>query len=192
MARTKVVGWGLPTLNCARLRSVIGIIILLTGIGAGFGALPASTYGVNLAWDRSPSVGITGYRIYFGPTSKSYTNSVAVGNVTSNLVTGLVAGTYFFTVVAYDANGIESLSSNEIMVVPGLATLRIGISANRRAVLTLLGPAGHTYEILAAQTLGAWAVIGTVTIGTNGSVGFTDTNAPIFPKRFYRTRDTQP
>ncbi len=193
IARTGVVGWGLPQRRIASALGILWLTTLLTGSGVVFGAAPTNGYNVKLAWDRSPSLGVTGYRIYYGPASGNYTNSVMAGNVTSNSITGLAGGgMYFFTVVAYDASGVESLPSNEIIFVPGIATLRISIAANRRAVLTVFGPVGRTYEIQAAQTFGTWTVIGTRTIGTNGSFSFTDTNAPGFPRRFYRTRDTQP
>jgi hypothetical protein len=50
------------------------------------------------------------------------------------------------------------------------------------------GPISHTYDIQATQDFKTWTVIGTVTVGTNGSAVFTDTNAPSFSRRFYRTR----
>ena len=194
MARPEVVGRGLPSLRFARRISICWLFILCVGLGTSFGAVPPpSTYSVNLAWDQSPSLGVAGYRIYYGGATGNYSNSVVAGNVTSNSISGLTGGgTYFFTVVAYDASGVESVPSNEIIFVPGIATLRISIAANRRAVLTVIGPVGRTYEIQAAQTLGTWAVIGTGSIGPNGSFSFTDTNAAGFPKRFYRTRATQP
>ena len=51
----------------------------------------------------------------------------------------------------------------------------------------MTGPVGHTYEIQATQDFKTWTVIGTVTVGTNGSFIFTDTNAASFSRRFYRT-----
>ena len=192
MARPAVVGWSRPSINRCRWSGILGVAILLLGAGLLFGAAPPSTYTVNLAWDRSPSVEVTGYRIYYGIASGNYSNSVVTGNVASNSVAGLVGGvTYFLAVTAFDAAGVESPPSNEIRYAPGLATVQISLAANRRAVLTVRGLSGHIYEIQAAQTLATWTVIGTVTVGTSGSVSFTDTNAPNFRNRFYRTRDTQ-
>ena len=69
---------------------------------------------VTLAWDASPDASAVGYRIYYGPASGVYTNSAAVGNVTSATLAGLVDGvTYFFAATAYNASGDESLFSNE-------------------------------------------------------------------------------
>ena len=69
---------------------------------------------VTLAWDASLDASVTGYRIYYGPATASYTNSVAVGNVTNATITNLVSGaTYFFAATASDASGLESDFSNE-------------------------------------------------------------------------------
>lgn len=81
--------------------------------------LPA-TNRVTLRWDRSPDVSVTGYKIYLGPTSAGYTNSVTVGNVTNAVISNLVATTtYFFAATAYESSGLESDFSNEtIYTVP--------------------------------------------------------------------------
>jgi hypothetical protein len=179
-----------------RLTGVLGAILLLALLhnpGQAFSAILPGTYNVGLAWDRSPDNSVAGYRLYYGGASRNYTNSVVVGNVTTNTVSGLASGIpYFFAVTAYDASGSESDFSNEAISVPGQPGVRIGITPAKQAVLTVTGLIGHTYEVLASTNLTAWTVIGTVTLGASGSVEFTDTNAASFPKRFYRTRDTQP
>jgi Fibronectin type III domain len=150
---------------------------------------------VILAWDASPSAEATGYRIYYGAASGNYTNSVTVGNVTSNTFPGLVVGaTYSFAVVAYNSIGLESIFSNEIIyTVPGgLAKLQIVIAANKQAILTVTGRASHAYEIQTTTNLNTWTILGTVTTGASGSANYTNTNAGSFSKRFYRTRDTAP
>ena len=146
-------------------------------------------YSVALTWDRSPSPGVVGYRVYYGGASGNYTNNVVVGNVTTNTVPGLSPGvTYFFTITAYGANGLESPLSNEISFVPGLPTVRIRVTPAGQAVLTVKGRIGTNYNILATQTFTNWTVIGTVALGASGSVDFTDTNAASFSNRFYRTQ----
>ena len=57
-----------------------------------------------------------------------------------------------------------------------------------RFALAVTGTVGHTYDIQATQDFKTWTVIGTVTVGATGSLNFTDTNAPSFSRRFYRTR----
>lgn len=114
------------------------------------------------------------------------------GNVTTNTISGLASGvTYFFAITANTAGGLESDFSNEISLVPGLSTVRIHVTSSGQAVLTVKGLIGHTYELQATPDLTTWTVIGAVTVGASGSANFTNANASSFPKRFYRTRDTQ-
>ena len=69
---------------------------------------------VRLAWTASISTNVVGYKIYYGPASGVYTNTVAVGNTTNAAVTGLVEGvTYYFAATAFDDSGVESQFSNE-------------------------------------------------------------------------------
>jgi hypothetical protein len=144
---------------------------------------------VTLGWDAS-SGNVAGYRLYYGPTSGVYTNSIDVGNTTSNKVSGLANGsTYFFAVTAYTIAGVESPYSNEINYTPGAPGVRIRLNSPNQPTITVSGLAGHTYEILATQNLTSWTVIGTTTLGLSGSFDFTDTNAVYFPARFYRTRE---
>ena len=131
--------------------------------------LPGSS-SVALAWNTSPSLGVTGYRVHYGAASGSYTNSVVVGNLTTGTVSGLAGGvTYFFAVAAYNASGPESDLSNSFSYA-------------------VTGQIGHTYEIHATQDFKTWTFIGTGTPGASGSVTLNVGNAASFPKRFYRTR----
>ncbi len=66
--------------------------------------------------------------------------------------------------------------------------MQLRITPTRQFNLTVNGPVGHTYNIQATQDFKTWTVIGSVTVGTNGSVVFTDTNAANYSRRFYRTQ----
>jgi fibronectin type 3 domain-containing protein len=157
-----------------------------------FGVTIPGPTSVTLSWNASPSPDIAGYRVHYGPASRSYTNIVEAGNVMSTTVSGLVSGaTYYFAVTAYNALGLESVFSNETTFPSGLATVRIRLTPARQAVLTVSGVVGRTYQIQATQDLKNWATIGTVTIGAGGSTEFTDTSAGSFSQRFYRIWSTQ-
>jgi hypothetical protein len=176
------------------LTKVLGGVLLLglfqNPIAALGVTLPPS-YSVTLAWDGSTSAGIAGYRVYYGTTTGIYTNSVTAGNVTTNTVTGLAAGvTYFFAVTSYDTNALESPFSSEISYTAptGLQTVGINVASNRQVMVILTGQIGQTYNIQATRDFKTWSVIGTVTIGSSGSVGFIDTNASNYSQRFYRTQ----
>ena len=75
---------------------------------------------LQLAWDPSPSPDVTGYMLYYGPTSGGYTQSIDMGNVTEYIDYNLIDGqTYYFAVTAYDSYGDQSDYSNEVSAAIG-------------------------------------------------------------------------
>jgi hypothetical protein len=70
---------------------------------------------VSLAWDPNTEADLAGYRIHYGKTSGVYDEHIDVRNVTQYTVTGLDVGVYYFAATAYNAGGIESAYSNEIL-----------------------------------------------------------------------------
>ena len=157
-----------------------------------FNARLPDPYSVTLTWDPGTSPEVAGYHLYYGAASGNYTNSIVMGNATTVTVSRLSSGvTYFFAVTAIGADGQESGFSDEISLVPGLPTVQTRVTASGQAILTVKGLIGRIYDIQATQDFKTWTIIGTVTVGADGSLDFTDTNAAGFPKRFYRTRDTQ-
>lgn len=154
------------------------------------GATVAAQYGVALSWERSTSTAVSGYRVYYGTASGNYTNSLTVGNVTTNTVLGLTGGVpYFFAIRAYTVGGMESPFSAESRFVPGQAQMQIRRQPGRQFLLTISGLIGHSYEIQATQDFKTWQAIGTVTLGSTGATNFTDLNVPLFSRRYYRTRE---
>jgi hypothetical protein len=146
---------------------------------------------VTLAWNPSSNPLVAGFNIYYGGASGVYTNKTSVGTATSVTIPDLVIGaTYYFAATTYSAAGAESALSSEVAytVPEPPAGLQLGVTPTKQFILTMTGPVGHVYEIQATQNFQTWRVIGTVTVGTNGSFTFTDTNAASFSKRFYRTR----
>jgi hypothetical protein len=70
---------------------------------------------VTLAWDAVAASDLAGYVLYYGYASGSYTMSIDVGNYTSASLSNLDEGkTYYFVASAYDIDGYESSSSNEV------------------------------------------------------------------------------
>ena len=90
-------------------------------------APPAGSHGasssVSLSWeaptqnnDGSPITNLAGYKIHYGTSSDSYTETVALSNagLTRYVIDNLKSGTYYFAITAYNAQGIESSLSGEI------------------------------------------------------------------------------
>jgi hypothetical protein len=79
--------------------------------------------GVNLAWAPSPSSpNIDGYRIYYGTSSRNYSEHLDVGMVTSAKVPKATnGGSYFYVVVAYKG-ALESPPSNEVATASARST----------------------------------------------------------------------
>ena len=147
--------------------------------------------GITLVWDPSVGTNVSGYRIYYGAASRTYTSMVEAGNTTSASIPALVEGTtYYFTVRVYDSLGEESDYSNEIRDTPPMVAARLQTRAapTGHFILTVTGEVGRTYSIQASSNLTTWTVIGTGMMPAGGSLDFIDTNAANFLKRFYRTQ----
>ena len=78
-------------------------------------ALAAYAASVTLAWTPSPDASVVGYRLYWGASSRVYSNSVTVGNVRTSTIPDLGMSTFYvFAATAYDSSGVESEFSNEV------------------------------------------------------------------------------
>jgi hypothetical protein len=96
-----------------------GAAIVLLALLAWAPRLAATTQGpmIALGWDASTDPTVTGYNVYYGASSRNYTNVLAVGNTTSTMVSNLVTGvTYYFAATTYTADGLESDYSVEASI----------------------------------------------------------------------------
>lgn len=64
--------------------------------------------------DGTSLTGVTGYRLYYGQSPANLSQSILVSGagVTSRVVNGLAAGTYYFAVATLNSAGLESDPSN--------------------------------------------------------------------------------
>jgi hypothetical protein len=77
----------------------------------------ASAAEVTVCWTKSPCPDRTGYRVYWGTASNTYTDFVDVGDVSQAVIGGLDYGVeYFFSVTAWGPNG-ESPHANEVSII---------------------------------------------------------------------------
>jgi Fibronectin type III domain len=105
-------------------RNVFRVILLGAALCAPvFGQSPPATSSVTLAWDKSPSHNVKGYRLHYGTAPRKYQGVMDVGKKTTCKIVNLIPGKkYYFVVGAYNAAGRESLPSNECaFVAPKLA-----------------------------------------------------------------------
>jgi hypothetical protein len=93
-----------------------GKTILALILGSTLVAFSVATAGsAKVSWDPNTEEDLSGYKIYYGLGSKSYSDVVDVGNVTSITLNALdVDRTYYFSVTAYDLAGNESVFSEEV------------------------------------------------------------------------------
>jgi len=81
---------------------------------------PAIAGQLTLSWDAVANA--TGYKIFYGQSTASYTSSLSVGNVTTYTVPSLADGTtYYFAVTATNGTTESSYSNQVSAVVPGSA-----------------------------------------------------------------------
>ncbi len=178
-------------------------------------ATSAMGASVTLAWNSSPSPGVTGYHLYVGVMSGQYIETNDVGNLTSAMVSDLLPGmTYFFAASAYNALNLESALSAEISYTvplfpqhiaitppataisfnPGtcLPQLQLALNGQNQAVLTGTGPPGAAYDLLVCTNLGSWSVLSQVTMSPGGACQFVDTGvfSSNTPNRYYRLSPT--
>ncbi|HBZ57076.1 MAG TPA: hypothetical protein DEO88_16855, partial [Syntrophobacteraceae bacterium] len=101
-------------------KQLIGSFSLLPPLLLAFGifvccAQPAHAAQVTLAWDPNSQPEVTGYKIYWGVKSGSYSNHVDVGKLTTCTLAGLASGTtYYFVATCYTSTGAESGYSNQV------------------------------------------------------------------------------
>ena len=94
-------------------RTTLAFLTFLSFLLVGGHAAHAAD--VTLAWDANTDP-VAGYRLYYGHASRSYQNSVDVGNVTMYTWSGLAEGrTYYFAVTAYNSSNVESAYSAELV-----------------------------------------------------------------------------
>jgi hypothetical protein len=82
------------------------------------GTATISWVAPTLRADETPLVNLAGYRIHYGTDVNALYNTVHVGNpgLTSYVVQNLAAGTYYFSVTAFDSVGTISELSNKMTI----------------------------------------------------------------------------
>jgi hypothetical protein len=105
----------------------------------------ASSAQVTLSWhppttntNGTPLTDLSGYKVYYGTTSKSYSHVIDAGNTNTYVITNLSNGTFYFAVTAYDLSGNESAYSDEVSKTIQ-STSQYTLTVNRRGNGTVRG-----------------------------------------------------
>src|SRR5579872_5721768 len=97
------------------VRCAAYITILLAPLATPVSVLATPGQAVTLSWDTSTDPTVTGYNVYYGNSSRGYTNLVPAGTLTTAIVSNLASGaTYYFAATTYNAAGLESDFSAEV------------------------------------------------------------------------------
>jgi hypothetical protein len=98
--------------------AILGLVLIGLGYGEyrGGGCGSGEIGAIKLAWDPNTDPDVAGYKVYYGASPGKYGPGIAVGNVTTYELTGLIKGQkYYLAITAYDKAGKESRFSTEII-----------------------------------------------------------------------------
>ena len=141
-----------------------------------------------LAWNSSLDPTVTGYAIYYGVngTANTRVNAGSATQVTLNSLS--TASNYCFSVVAYNAAGMESPRSALMYYTPpAVSGLKLTRQANAVSVHFQVATNG-TCHIQYTPTLSPaqWQTLTLATADANGNINVTDLLTNSVPSRFYR------
>lgn len=94
--------------------------------GFSIDVVDVGNFSVSLSWtpptqnsDNSPLADLAAYKIYYGIAEGEYPNAIQINNpgISTYVVEGLAANTYYFVATAINSNGTESDFSNVAIYV---------------------------------------------------------------------------
>ena len=152
--------------------------------------------GTAIAVDKSDNVYVTGY----SPGTNSGNDIVTIeydnnGNqLWLGRYNGPANGDDEANAIAVDVNGNVYVAGYETVAGGGTEMILIKYApgpilnkqANGNILLQAEGSPAQIFDFQASTNLQTWQDLGTSTADTNGNAQFLDTNAPLFPYRFYQ------
>jgi hypothetical protein len=177
----------LKILSTARI-SLVSVLMILPKFSHLEGAvLPASP--CTLGWNLSQDVSVAGYVLYYGITGSATNRQVLGMTNTVTLFNLLASSNYFFYVVAYDAEGLESPPSNVVYYNPqALSPLKLTSPVQGTMNLQFRAAPGSVCLIEYTPSLNPaqWQILGSAMADSNGNITITDSTAGSSSSRFYR------
>jgi hypothetical protein len=168
---------------------IILLFVLLSSAAFTNKSLAGTACPCTLEWESSPDSGVAGYALYYSVFGSLVTNRLDVGPATSATLKNLTAfASYYFYVVAYDANQVESGPSNLLpYTAPVVSLLELSQPSIGAVNLSFHVPVRAACHVEYTDTLTPpnWQVLTTATSDSNGLVAVSD---PVVSGagRFYR------
>lgn len=151
---------------------------------------------ITLGWNPAFDGSVYGYAIYYGRTNQTTNTRIDAGTNLSCTISGMVVGTtYRIFAVSYNAQGVESPPSNQLLYTPTTPAvtnapprLQIARQSNGSMKLSYTAGTNKTCAIQFAPTPTAkyWQTLTNVAANQVGDVIATDISASRVPQRFYR------
>lgn len=88
------------------------IVVSLSMVGLSVGLATE----VSFAWRANSEPDLAGYRLYWGPDSRQYTNAIQLGLVTDACLE--ISGQQYFALTAVNSNSLESEFTAELVYEP--------------------------------------------------------------------------
>lgn len=151
---------------------------------------PLSAMPITLAWSPANDPSVAGYAIYYGRMNQSTLNRIDAGNHFSATIFGMEANAvYRLYAVSYNAAGLESTPSNEVLFSPP-AISPVQLSPKSDGSMRLSGKAapGTACTVLFTPTLESanWQPLAHTTADQVGNIIYQDMSASQAGSRFYR------
>lgn len=175
------------------LRSIaVGMVMLFAGwlCECAAATTPRLSVPLTLAWDAANDLSVRGYAIYYGFTNQPATNRLDAGaNLRVTLFNLQASRGYRMYAVSYNAEGIESIPSNQIQVtLPAMSRLSLTRLSDGKMQLYFRAAPGTACRIqYASQPAGGtWQTWTNLTTDLVGEARVVDASAPGAARRFYR------
>jgi hypothetical protein len=187
------------------LAAVITVVILpeaqsaLPGVQPALPVVPPPLYSipVTLAWNPADDAAVSGYAVYYGPTNQPATNRIDAGLNSTVTLFDLHANVgYKVYAVSYNAAGVESLPSNDLLLtLPALSRLQLARQADGSMQLSGKAAPRTVCTVLFAPTPqpAFWQPLTQTRADAVGNLIALDISAHQVKSRFYRVvLGTQP
>lgn len=118
-----------------------------------------------LGWDPTADPAVVGFNVYYGASSRNYTNVVDAGNRTTVTISNLLPGvTYWFAATSYSATGLESDYSAEASYLVPVGSWNLPPTLDKPADVTIYQDAGNQTVNLSGISSGAASENQTLTV----------------------------